>query len=158
MWQNTGPKIKHFTLPIFVSSAFSVSKNDEFRKFRKKNQNFERPFTPQTWLRSAWNFGKTRFRWFPTFDFSTPKKFFWWNFRSKKSARNQKSLVLEELRFFERHWQIPCQKLVPVVCFFSLYDPWRRGKRLILCFWVWFRTENDLNLAIFWWHDIMMAT
>ena len=25
-------------------------------------QNFERPFTPQGWLRSASNFGKTRFR------------------------------------------------------------------------------------------------
>ena len=28
----------------------------------KKMQNFERPFTPQGWLRSASNFGKTRFR------------------------------------------------------------------------------------------------
>ena len=35
--------------------------------------NFERPFTPRTWLRSASNFGKTRFRRFATFDFSTPK-------------------------------------------------------------------------------------
>ena len=36
--------------------------------------NFERPFTPRTWLRSASNFGKMRFRRFATFDFSTPKK------------------------------------------------------------------------------------
>ena len=48
-------------------------------------RNFERPFTPRGWLRSARNFAKTRFRRFPTFDFSTPKKFFWWNFRSTKS-------------------------------------------------------------------------
>ena len=36
--------------------------------------NFEDPFTPRGWLRLAWNFGKTRFRWSPTFHFSTPKK------------------------------------------------------------------------------------
>ena len=34
---------------------------------------FKRPFTPRGWLRSARNFGKTRFRRFPTFHFSTPK-------------------------------------------------------------------------------------
>ena len=37
-------------------------------------RNFERPFTPRTWLRSARNFGQTRFRRFATFHFSTPKK------------------------------------------------------------------------------------
>ena len=36
-------------------------------------RNFERPFTPRTWLRSARNFGKTRFRQFATFHFSTLK-------------------------------------------------------------------------------------
>ena len=36
--------------------------------------NFERPFTPQTWLRSASNLAKTRFGRSPTFYFSTPKK------------------------------------------------------------------------------------
>ena len=30
-----------------------------------------RPFTPRGWLRTASNFGKTRFRWSPTFHFST---------------------------------------------------------------------------------------
>ena len=38
---------------------------------------FKRPFTPRAWLRSARNFGKTRFRRFPTFHFSTPQKMFW---------------------------------------------------------------------------------
>ena len=37
-------------------------------------RNFERPFTPRTWLRSARNFGKTRFRRFAIFHFSTPEK------------------------------------------------------------------------------------
>ena len=41
---------------------------------------------------------------------------------------------LEELGIFERHWQIPRQKLLPVVPLFSLYDPWRGGKRPSLCF------------------------
>ena len=45
-------------------SAFKSSKRD----------NFKRPFTPRGWLRSASNFAKTRFRRFPTFHFSTPKK------------------------------------------------------------------------------------
>ena len=44
------------------------------RCFSSHVENFERPFTPRGWLRSAWNFGKTRFRWFATFDFSTPSK------------------------------------------------------------------------------------
>ena len=34
--------------------------------------NFERPFTPRTWLRSPRNFGNARFRRFANFDFSTP--------------------------------------------------------------------------------------
>ena len=61
-------------------------KKSPFRMQPKKNcRNFKRPFIPRTWLRSARNFGKTRFRRFPTFDFSTSKNFFWWNFRSTKS-------------------------------------------------------------------------
>ena len=42
----------------------------------------------------------------------------------------QESRVLEELGIFERHWQIPRRKPVPVVRLFFLYDPWRRGKRV----------------------------
>ena len=38
--------------------------------------NFERPFTPQTWLRSVRNFDNARFGRFVTFDFSTSKFFF----------------------------------------------------------------------------------
>ena len=44
------------------------------------------------------------------------------------------SCVLEELGIFERHWQIPRRKSLPVVRLFSLYDPWRRGKRVETCF------------------------
>ena len=58
--------------------------------FTPRTSNFERPFTPRTSLRSASNFGKTRFRRFATFDFSTPKKKF----------RRQKKIV--EAHFFSR--------------------------------------------------------
>ena len=53
-----------------------------FRR-RKFFQNFERPFTPRGWLRSASNFGEMRFRRFPTFHFSTPNKKFWQKFLLK---------------------------------------------------------------------------
>ena len=46
-----------------------------------KMRNFEQPFTPWGWLRSASNFGETRFRWSPTFHFSTSKKKIGENFR-----------------------------------------------------------------------------
>ena len=49
-----------------------ISFFDEENFFR----NFERPFTPRGWLRLASNFGKTRFRWSPTFHFSTPTNIF----------------------------------------------------------------------------------
>ena len=51
-----------------------------FRPFEvlgcQKSRIFERPFTPRGWLRSASNFGKTRFRRSPTFHLSTSKKKF----------------------------------------------------------------------------------
>ena len=37
--------------------------------------NFEHPFTPRTWLRSARNLGNAGFGRFATFDFSSPKNF-----------------------------------------------------------------------------------
>ena len=52
---------------------------------------------------------------------------------------------MEELGIFEHHWQIPRRKSLPVVRLFSLYDPWRRGKRVGTCFWSGLRAENDFN-------------
>ena len=40
-------------------------------------ENFERPFTPRGWLRSAWNFGETRFRRFCKNDLPSLKFLFW---------------------------------------------------------------------------------
>ena len=60
------------TLPKCVSDD---SRHFIFRR-RKKNRNFERPFTPRGWLQPASNFGKTRFRWSPTFHFSTAQTLF----------------------------------------------------------------------------------
>ena len=83
-------------VPIFFLSVGSVVKTgpvrspvsdrsltglglDRSRRRRPKflkMQNFERQFTPQAWLRSASNFGETRFRRFPTFHFPVPSFFF----------------------------------------------------------------------------------
>ena len=41
-----------------------------------RSRNFERPFTPRTWLGCPRNFAKTRFRRFRTFRFSTLNHFF----------------------------------------------------------------------------------
>ncbi len=103
---------------------------------------FDRPFTPRGWLRSAWNFAKTRFRRFSTFDFSTAKKLFLWNFRIKKSGSNEKSLVLEKLGFFERYHQILHEKWPHFPRRSSLYVPWWRGSETIFNFFGWFLAQN----------------
>ena len=53
-------------------------------------RNFERSFTPGTKLGSARNFGKTRFRRFAIFHFSTLKTFFWIFFLRKFSDFSKK--------------------------------------------------------------------
>ena len=62
LWENVFQKIPDI--------SFFDTKNIK----KKLLQNFELSFTPRGWLRSASNFGKTRFRWFPTFHFSTSRK------------------------------------------------------------------------------------
>ena len=74
--------------------------------------NFEGRSTPRTWLRSTRNFGNARFRRFATFDFSTPKKFVWQNFRIKESYFRQFGEVLEDLRPNGRQNQLPRQILL----------------------------------------------
>ena len=64
-------------------------------------RNFERPFTPRTWLRSARNFGKTRFRRFATFHFSTLKNFVGNFFLEKKIAG--RFFVFEKVRFWRSY-------------------------------------------------------
>ena len=60
-------------------------------------RNFERSFTPRTWLRSARNFGKTRFRRFASFHFSTLKFFFGQKFCQGVDFFFQETGILEEL-------------------------------------------------------------
>ena len=124
---------------------------------------FDRPFTPRGWLRSARNFAKTRFRRFPTFDFSTPQIFFWWNFRSKKWGSNQKSFFLEKLWIFEHYWQILLEKWPHFPRRSSLSIPWWRGSKTIFDFFVEFWTKTDLQFffedddMVIWWYDCMMV-
>ena len=63
-------------------------------------QNFERPFTSRGLLRLASNFGKTHFRWSPTFHFSTLKKVFGKMFRQKISSENWQTACLGGAMFF----------------------------------------------------------
>ena len=58
---------------------------------------FVSPFTPRRWLRLASNFGKTRFRQFPTFHFFDAEKHFHEHFLQKNLTSNQERAVLEEL-------------------------------------------------------------
>ena len=62
-----GPKIVKIRAILAIFRPFEVLGC-------QKSRIFERPFTPRGWLRSASNFGKTHFRRFPTFHFSTSKK------------------------------------------------------------------------------------
>ena len=87
-----------------------------------KRENFKRPFTPRGWLGSTRNFGKTRFRRFATFDFSTPKIVFQKNLKFFEFLFDD-SLVLEERAPFQRLWQIDREKLLPVVRLFFRYEP-----------------------------------
>ena len=69
--------------------------------------------TLRTWLRSARNFGKTRFGRFAIFDFSTPKFFFEKSFRSNLffqiflSVFHHFRQILEERGIFGRQNRIP---------------------------------------------------
>ena len=74
-------KIHVEELEIYGLSKFQLRTTLGGRKIvekpKRKIENFERPFTPRTWLRSVRNFGKTRFRRFrtiPDVSFLTPKK------------------------------------------------------------------------------------
>ena len=77
--------------------------------------NFERPFTPRTWLRSARNFGNARFGRFATFDFSTRKKL--GEIFGSKNHTFVNLEVLEDLRPNGRQNQLPRQILLQIDLF-----------------------------------------
>ena len=121
-------------------------------------RNFKRPFTPRTKLGSAWNFGKTRFRRFAIFHFSTPK-FFLFFFLQKSSGAIfffWKSEVLEELWLFDPPQQMRRKKLLPQLPLFLRRLPWRRGKRLNMCRNPGLGTKNNFNHLVLWWYDSVM--
>ena len=67
-----------FCLKLWENAFQTIPNISFFHAENLKNieflQNFDQPFAPKGWLRSASNFGKTFFRRFPTFHFSTPTK------------------------------------------------------------------------------------
>ena len=108
------------------------------------------------------NFGKTRFRWFPTFHFSTPKKKIGEKNLQKNRTSNQERAVLEEPWIFERYWQIGLEKWPPMNLISAPSDFWRRGKkgdfRFLVDFWpktdLQFSLAND-NMMMWWYGDMM---
>ena len=78
------PRMAPFCLKLW-ENAFQAIPDISFFDVEKCFRNFERPFTPQTWLQSARNFAKTRFGRFWIFRLLTPKIVFGENFGSKFS-------------------------------------------------------------------------
>ena len=78
----------------------------------------------------------------------------------------QKGEVLEELWISKRYWHVRRKKLLPQLPLFLGRLPWRRGKRLNMCWKPRLGTENDFNHLVLWsgdntiiWsHDNMMET
>ena len=84
-----------------------------------------------------------------------------WNFRSKKSAWNQKSFILEELQIFECYWQIPHEKSPHFLRISSHYVPWWRSSKMMFDFFVDFWPKIDLHFffeddEMIWWYEDMM--
>ena len=134
-------------------------------------KNLERLFTHWGWLRSASNFGKTCFRWSPTFHFSMPgkkkiDKIFDKKFRLKNSPKNcfRKLPVLEERRYFGPHQQIRLEKWPPILSFSDLCDFWQKGNKAYFDFFpdFWRNMTSSpggviQGVTMVWWYDDMIC-
>ena len=77
----------------------------------------------------------------------------------------QKGEVLEELWISKRYWHVRRKKLLPQLPLFLGRLPWRRGKRLNMCWKPRLGTENDFNHLVFacydhtiiWYYDILIS-
>ena len=125
-------------------------------------RNFERPFTPQGWLRSASNFGKTRFRWSPTFDFSTPTKIFRQKFLPEKFFVKTPKRVSAKCPF----WRSCAGLDVTIRCASKIHCQTYRfqpsttlgggvkeGKTVFV---VSFGRKKLIPSSLLWWYDIMI--
>ena len=143
-----------FDSPFYFLKLLSFGIVDVENNDKQMQINLEWPFTPWIWLWSAWNFGKTRFRWFLTFHFSTPQKVLAIFF-----SKILVSIFFSRILRFGRarnfwvsvtHRPILRQKSLPVVRLFFLYDPWRRGKSGTDRFCSWLSAKNDFHTNSFW--------
>ena len=90
-----------------------------------KMRKFQTAVYPPRMARTAAKLWENAFRTIPDISFFDAEQNFVGKQISKKiPAQNQLVDILEELRWFERHWQMRLEKLLPVVHLFSLYDPW----------------------------------
>ena len=144
--QGTSPNHNYFAWISGSVSPQALGKrvSDDPRRFFfrcKKNETWKGRLPPRGWLCSAWNFGKTRFRWSPTFHFSTPQTFFATkifvakNFSSTvQNFFQQTKQILEELWRFSHQCRMQLENSLPELSVSAFYDPWRRGKKGKNCF------------------------
>ena len=121
---------------------------------RSHVKNFERPFSPREWLRSARNLAKTRFRRFPTFHFSTLKKIFLWkffkNFSRTPPLENREILVLEELRILSVTGRSASKNELWWTSF-QLSTTFGRGVKSSICVFLSHLGQNRLTVFLWEW-------
>ena len=121
--------------------------------------NVEWPFTPRGWLRSASNFGKTRFRRFPTFHFSTSRKKYWRKFSIKFSSKNVFEGKLTNYLFLRSYGFLDvigrcASKSYPQSFDFQLSTTFGGGvKEIVSIFAPDFRPKMTSTLFVFWLED-----
>ena len=123
------------------------------------SSNFEWPLTLRMWLRSAWNFGKTRFRRFPTFHFSTPKEKICRKFSIKIFAKNFFDGKLTNCLFLRSYGFLDvigrcASKSYPQSFDFQLSTTFGGGvKEIVSIFAPDFRPKMTSRLLVFWLED-----
>ena len=113
---------------------------------------------PSNIARTAAKLWQNAFRTICNFSFFDAEKKKWRNFCKNFRGRFffQKSEVLEGLWIFNPRWQMRRKKSLPELPLFLGRLPWRRGKRLNMCFWPWLGIENDFNHLVLWCFDNMV--
>ena len=115
----------------------------------------------RTRLQSAWNLGKTRFRRFPTFHFSTPKNLFWPKFLMKIFAKKKivgkstNCLFLRSYGFLDLIGRC-ASKSYPQSFDFQLSTTFGRGVKEIVSNWQFFprlSAKNDFTIFGSWLED-----
>ena len=149
-----------FVHPSFVRSFFRTSIRTFLRSFVFSY--FRSVLYPSRMAPISAKLCQNAFQTIPDIWFFDGPNFFWWNFRTKNEASNQKLLVLEELRIFDRKQQILHEKWPHFPKRSSLSVLWWWRSKTIFDFFVYFWTKTDLQFlcdgsdddVLIWWSDI----